>query len=109
MKQMTIFDYPREITTIETRRESEAMVDKSKRYQQIIDILKEVDKPMSAKQIAVRLCEKGYIPTSERNFVSPRLTELREQGIVECMSKIICEYTHKPVATFRLRKEGKET
>ena len=104
MKQLTIFDYPMELTTNETRRESEAKVDKQLRYQQIIEILKEVDKPMSAKEIAVEMCKRGYIPTSERNFTSPRITELRKQGVMECVGKKECQYTHKSVGLFRLRE-----
>ena len=31
---------------------------------------------MTAKEIAVEMYKKGYIPSDERNFTAPRLTEL---------------------------------
>ena len=95
---------PGEILTYTTRKESEESVDKHKRYEQIIEVLKESDRPLSAKEIAVRMHEKGYIPTSERNFTSPRLTELTKKGKVEPVGKTKCEYTHKSVAVFSLKK-----
>lgn len=93
---------PGEILTYTTRKESEESVDKHKRYEQIIEVLKESNRPLSAKEIAVH--EKGYIPSSERNFTSPRLTELMKKGKVEPVGKTRCEYTHKSVAVFSLRK-----
>lgn len=105
MKQMTIFDYPMELITNDTRRQSESKVDKHKRYQQIIEILTDMDKPMSAKEIAVEMHSRGYTSTSERNFSAPRITELRKEGIIECIGKGICKYTNKPVGLFKLRKD----
>ena len=58
---------------------------------------------MSAKEIAVEMLKKGYIPTSERNFTAPRLTELSQIGIVEPYGKKICQYTRKTVSVYILR------
>lgn len=88
--------------SFETRRESNDKVDKKKRYNQIKEILKEWGE-LTAKQIAVIMQKKGYIPTSERNFTSPRLTELCISGEVEIVGKEKCEFTGKKVSVFKLR------
>lgn len=84
--------------THETRRESNETVDREKRYAQIISILK--DKPMTAKEVAVEMCERGLTPNAERNFSAPRLTELARKGIVKTVGKKVCEYTGKKVAVY---------
>lgn len=89
--------------TLSTRAESHENVDKQKRYSQIIECLQ--DKPMTAKEIAVEMWKRGYIPNSERNFTAPRLTELSRDGVVEPIGKVKCEYTGKTVAVYSLRKE----
>lgn len=89
-----------EITTLDTRSDAHDQVDKVKRYSQIIECLKE--KPMTAKEVAVRMLQKGYIPTSERNFTAPRLTEMSHRGIVEPIGKKKCHYTGKMVAVYSL-------
>lgn len=98
-----------EYTTIETRAESHETVDKQKRYSQIIECLCEANKSpergLTAKECAVMMMQKGYIPTSERNFVSPRLTELGQQGRVEPIGKKICSFTGKKVSVWALREE----
>ena len=47
--------------------------------------------------------DKGYIPTSERNFTAPRLTELSKMGVVEPIGKKMCQYTGKTVAVYACR------
>ena len=88
--------------TFETRHEANETVDKKKRYLQILEILQD-GKEMTAKEIAVEMCNKGYVPTPERNFAAPRLTELSIQGIVEPIGKRKCEYTGKTVALYKVR------
>ena len=90
-----------EIPTLETRSESNETVDKKKRYKQIIEVL-HGGKEMTAKEIAVEMCNKGYIPTSERNFTAPRLTELSRNGVVEPVGKQKCTYTGKTVCVYGL-------
>ena len=93
---------PGEVPTLETRHDAYETVDKQVRYNQIIECLTE--RPhLTAKEIAVMMMRKGYIPTSERNFVSPRLTELCKTGVVEPIGKKVCDYTHKKVSVFSLR------
>ena len=90
-----------EITTLDTRSEAHEAVDKAKRYSQIIECLSETP-AMTAKEIAVRMMQRGYIPTSERNFTAPRLTEMSHIGIVEPVGKKKCGYTGRMVAVYSL-------
>jgi len=85
--------------TYETRQLSfEDIKDKrQRRYNQILDRL---DKPKTAKEIAVELFELGLIPSTERNYTSPRLTELEKMGIIKAIGKKKCEYTGKTVAVY---------
>ena len=101
-----------EIPTLDTRAEANESVDKQKRYSQIIECLIEqgndpFGRPMglTAKECAVLMMKKGYIPTSERNFTAPRLTELSKDGIVEPIGKTTCQYTGKTVAVYALREK----
>lgn len=94
---------PGEIVTYTTRSESNENVDKTKRYKQIIEILTG-GKEMTAKEIAVEMWNRGYIPIPERNFTAPRLTELSYKGIVEPVGKEKCFYTGKTVAVYALRE-----
>lgn len=94
---------PGTIPTFETRSESNETVDRKKRYSQIIEVLTG-GKEMTAKEIAVVMHQRGYIPTSERNYTAPRLTELSYKGIVEPIGKQRCSYTGKTVAVYKLRE-----
>lgn len=91
--------------TEELQKESYETVDKQKRYEQIIEILTSYG-PSTAKEIAVMMCSKGYIPTTERNFVSPRITELQKKNIVEIVGKKKCQFTNKTVSIFKLLKNA---
>jgi repressor of nif and glnA expression len=88
------------MTTYETRRESNENVNREKRYAQILNILR--GKTMTAKEVAVEMNQRGYVPTSERNFAAPRLTELVNKGMVQVVGKKVCEYTNKKVAQYQL-------
>ena len=90
-----------EVTTYETRSEAEASVDKQKRYKQIIECLKE-NGELTAKECAVEMMKKGYIPTAERNYAAPRLTEMSQHGLVEPVGKKVCSYSGKSVAVYAL-------
>ena len=94
---------PGEAITHTTRGQSLESVDRKRRYQQIIDILRD-NGSMTAKEIAVAMHEEGYIPTSERNFSSPRITELLKNGVLDCIGKKKCTYTNKMVSVFKLRE-----
>jgi len=94
---------PGTIVTFETRGEANEEVDKVTRYKQIIEILKGGNK-LTAKEIAVEMCKRGFIPTTERNYAAPRLTELSQTGVVEPIGKKRCVYTGKSVAVYKLRE-----
>ena len=93
--------------TTETRQMSfEDIQDKTKiRY---IQILNRLDKPKTAKELAVELFELGFIPSTERNYTTPRLTELEKMGLVKAVDKKKCEYTGKKVAIYERTQVGFE-
>ena len=92
---------PGEVPTLETRHDAYETVDKQVRYNQIIECLTE--RPhLTAKEIAVMMKNKGYIPTDERNFAAPRLTEMSKKGMVEPIGKKTCQWTGKKVAVYSL-------
>ena len=93
---------PGEATTLETRAAANEEVDRNLRYTQIIAVLKNNPAGMTAKEIAAEMCARGDIPTSERNFTAPRLTELGKRGKVEPKGKKICSYTGKRVTVWGL-------
>jgi hypothetical protein len=84
---------------LETRQMSfEDIKDKRQiRYNQILDRL---TTPKTAKELAVELFELGLIPSTERNYTAPRLTELEKMGIVKAIDKKKCKYTGKLVAVY---------
>lgn len=85
--------------TMQTRQMSfeDMQLKKKIRYEQILSRL---DKPKTAKEIAVELFELGLIPSTERNYTQPRLTELCKKGIVRVVDKKKCQYTGKTVAVY---------
>lgn len=91
-----------EYTTLETRADAHETLDKQKRYSQIIECLQECG-ALTAKECAVIMQGKGYIPTSERNFTAPRMTELSQNGLIEPIGKKVCAYSGKKVAVYALR------
>lgn len=96
------------IVTMQTRQMSldDIQDKKKKRYIQIIDRL--MTGPMTAKEIAVDLFELGIIPSTERNYTAPRLTELEGMELVKTTAKKKCEYTGKTVAIYELTSKGIE-
>lgn len=80
-------------------------VPKQVRYNQIIEILKNSKEPMTAKEIAIIMFNKGLIPSDERNFTSPRLTELGHKGIVEPVDKKYCSWSGKLVSRWQIRED----
>ena len=70
-------------TTRETRRNSyDAVLPKVKdRAHLILEILG--SREMTVSEITDELIKNGTLPYYNRNFVAPRLTELKDEGIVE--------------------------
>lgn len=92
-------------TTMQTRQMSfEDIQDKTKiRY---IQILNRLNEPKTAKELAVQLFELGLIPSTERNYTAPRLTELEHMGYVKAVEKKKCNYTGKMVAVYERTQKG---
>ena len=93
--------------TAETRQMSfNDIQDKTKiRY---IQILNRLDKPKTAKELAVELFDLGFTNTTERNTCAPRLTELEKMGYVRATDKKKCQYTGKTVAVYERTQTGFE-
>ena len=78
------------------------LADKRVRYRQIRGILSLYPEGRTAKEVAHKMDEIGLVPTDERNFSAPRLTELEEKGQVEVIGKKTCQWTRKRVRVYRL-------
>ena len=89
--------------SLETRAEAHESVDKKKRYAEIIEIMEDNKEPMTAKEISVEMFKRGYTPTAERNFSSPRITELLKNGTLDVIGKKKCKFTGKTVSVYSLR------
>ena len=94
------------IITHQTRQLSfeDMQLKKKIRYEQILSRLQNGKK--TAKEIAVELFELKIIPSSERNYTAPRLTELEQMGLVKSTSKKKCQYTGKKVAIYEITIDG---
>ena len=90
-----------EVTTYDTRSESNGKVDRQKRYAQIKGIL--TGKQMTAKEVAVEMHRLGYTDNDDRNNAAPRLTELAQNGTVEPIGRKKCAWTGKMVAVYAMR------
>lgn len=90
--------------TLETRRESYDAIKpkRSDRRKLILEVLG--SRQMTASELTEELLTKGYIKYYDRNFVAPRLTELKDAGIVETVGKRICKRTNKNVAIWARRE-----
>ena len=60
---------------------------------------------MTAQEIATELYKSGHIPSDERNFTAPRLTELRKEGKVEPIEKKLCTKTGRKVTVWALKNK----
>lgn len=93
---------PGELTTLETRAAAEEKLNKFLRYKQILEILGEWPDGLTAREIARVMYLKFYIPSEERNFAAPRLTELGRIGMVEPIGKKKCQWTGRTVTVWGL-------
>ena len=90
--------------TNETRRESHQQIKpkKSDRKALIMEVLEQGAK--TAHEITQVLLYMRVIPYYDRNFVSPRLTELKEMGEVEVVGKRYEGRTDRKVAVWQLKE-----
>ena len=56
----------------------------------------------------MELFDLGFIPSTERNYTAPRLSELEDMGMVKAIDKKKCEYTGKTVAAYERTLKGFE-
>lgn len=87
-----------ENTPSDTRAFANESAPRRERYVQVLECLKE--RPMTAKEVAMRMHEKGYIPTDERNFAAPRMTELMNMGVIEPLGKKKCSFGRRMVTVY---------
>ena len=92
--------------TNETRRESYKKIkpDALLRRNLVMKILNEHG-PMTAQGISTILCMRGYTTTPDRNFSSPRLTELQKMGCVRAIEKETCNVSGRKVAVWDLTEK----
>lgn len=88
------------ITTRETRHEAyiEMSGKREARHALILDILG--SRQMTASEITEALLARGVIRYYDRNFVAPRLTELKQIGAVTTVGKRLCPRTGRNVAVW---------
>ena len=87
----------------ETRRESyDAVIGKvGKRHELIMQLLDR--SPMTAEEIAESLFMQGVTQFYDRNFVSPRLTELKSMGLVETIGKKKCRRFGRNISVWAIK------
>lgn len=71
---------PGEIVTLAARRESYDKLDSNGWYKKIISVLKDKNEPLTAREIATELFNRGLSNNCERQTVAPRLSELKLVG-----------------------------
>lgn len=89
--------------TEETRRESYEKLDSVTLNQHILKVLENGRK--TARDIAIALHEKRYIPYPIRQAVAPRLTEMADEGKVKVIGKVYDDVTKRNVAVYELVRE----
>ena len=91
--------------TRETRRKSyEAVLPKvNERSRLILKTLGTME--MTVSELTDKLVEAGKIPHYNRNYVAPRLTEMKDMGVVETCGRRKSTRSHATEAVWR-RKEA---
>ena len=93
-------------TTRETRRASyDAVLPKVKdRSRLILETLG--DREMTVSELTDELVEKGKIPYYNRNYVAPRLSELKDIGVVETCGRRKSTRSTATEAVWRRKREA---
>jgi len=94
-----------ENTTYECRADSHELTDKQKRRKDILFILSNSTKPLTAMEIAEDLFVMGKVNRVDRNAAAPRLTEMCQDGTVEPVGKKRDKYTGRMVTCYQIRSE----
>lgn len=93
-----------ENTTLECRYDSFLITEKQKRKMDILFVMNMCDKPLTALEIARYLYNYGKVDRIDRNYVSPRMTEMCIDGTVEPVGKKYCPAAGRKVTAFKIRK-----
>lgn len=93
-----------ECTTLECRQESFLIAEKQKRKMDILYVMNMKDIPLTSLEIARYLFKSGKIDRIDRNYVSPRMTEMCIDGTVEPVGKKYCPTTGRNVTAYKVRK-----
>ena len=93
-----------EAPSLECRHDSHEVTDKQKRYRQILLMMRDFATPMTAYEIAEKMYICGIVDRIDRNYVSPRMTEMCKDGICEPVGKKFCEESNRMVTAFQIRK-----
>ena len=88
----------------ETRRNSYEQISlvANIRKKLILGVLSEYGE-LTAQEIAITLFSRGHIPSDERNFTAPRITELCKDGRVKSVDKKLCVKTGRKVTVWALQ------
>ena len=97
---------PGQIVTFETRAEANESVDRQTRYQQIIYLYQCCNElGLTVRECAMLMFLKKYTHSEHRQEIAPRITELRQMGILEEVGKTVDVETHRNVAVFKLSED----
>lgn len=93
--------------TAETRREGLEKVapETQTRRQVIIEYLRYFPGGLTAEELTDSMYCAGLIPVRDKNYVKPRLTELRKLGLVEPCGKRLSQSTGVHTAVWRIKED----
>lgn len=93
--------------TAETRREGLEKVapETQTRRQVIIEYLRYFPAGLTAEELTDSMYCAGLIPVRDKNYVKPRLTEMRKLGLVEPCGKRLSQSTGVHTAVWRIKED----
>lgn len=83
------------------------MITRQTRRTLIYDYLRYFPHGLTAEELTDSLYCAGLIPVNDKNYVKPRLTELRKLGLVEPVGKRLSETTGVHTAIWRVKEDKK--
>lgn len=93
--------------TAETRREGLEKVapETQTRRQVILEYLRYFPAGLTAEELTDSMYCAGLIPVRDKNYVKPRVTELRKLGLVEPCGKRLSQSTGVHTAVWRIKED----